>query len=78
MKQNRAILSLRQVAVCVEGSAAEGTLDQFKADVLFLLAGPQMGIKKKEPRPFISTVPQSNHMGQTINLKPGAGAGPPY
>lgn len=48
MKQNRAILSLKQVAVCVEGSAAEGALDQFKADVLFLLAGPQMGIKKKK------------------------------
>lgn len=48
MKQNRAILSFRQVAVCVEGSAAEGTLDQFKADVLFLLADPQMGIKKKK------------------------------
>lgn len=50
MKQ---ILSLRQVAVCVDGSAAEGTLDQFKADVLFLLAGPQMWIKKKKKKNLV-------------------------
>lgn len=42
------------VAVCVEGRAAEGTLDQFKADVVFLLAGPTDGEEKiKEPCPFI-------------------------
>lgn len=60
--------------VYVEGLTAEGTSEQFKAHVLFILAGPPLEIKKGLVLSFRPS--QSNHIGQIISLKPRAGAEP--